>query len=373
VKTCPVCGFHHEDRDTHCIRCKAPLEAEPTPEVEAFVRERASALERRSLRFFDFRGLVGAFLNRSGFKHLFTVDLPPDVFRRNPWKAATLSLIPGLGQLYNHQAKKALYMFIGWAIVLAAVIATWYQPFNHYILGVAVLWSAFAFHDGLKTAVLINGQYWRTRDSVAAYLAWIFEIGLFFILAQFISSMFFVKFRYMSENLPPVFAKGDRVAIDVFSYAFRHPRVGDIVYYDPKKVTMEHGSDRYVVDEFNKFERVVAGPGQTFEQRAGRFYLDGVEVGPEFAPLYTKEVPWDFKFTAPEGKYVVIFSHTGSEFWFVSSAPRLSDARVTHGWAEACLVSEEDIIGRAWFVYHPPPRKKFLTPKRLAAAKNPAS
>lgn len=368
MKTCPVCGFHHEDKDKRCVRCKAPLDAEVTPEDEAFVQRTAAKLERRSFRMPDLGGFLGRIALKLGIRHWFDFPLPEGVHHRNPWKAGFLSLIPGGGQLYNFQLKKAIYFIIAFAIAVAIVATTWYEPYNHYLLGLFVLWSAFAFHDGLQTAIRINRQYWTTRLSVAAYCAWLFEIALVAIFAQYISSMFFIKFRYIHDNaLAPTIQRGDRLGIDILSYWIRKPRVGDIIYYDPKRIAIERGEDLYIVDSQNGIERIVAGPGQTFAHHDGKFYLDGVELPPERSPLVHKLVTKSYELRAPPGHYIVILSYVPEDALDIKNIDNVEN------WREACLVSKKDMIGRVWFIYHPPPRRRLLTPEPLPDAKNPAS
>lgn len=377
MKTCAVCGFHHSDLDTVCARCNALLDAERGPELDDFFAKRARRRLMPSLGRFGplvLLGRVRLALRAVGLK--LAVPLPHDVTDRNPWKAGFLSLIPGWGQLYNHQPKKALYLFCGWLAVFAAWAATFYQPYNVWIGRLAILWMAFAFHDGVKTAILINGQFWTTRLSLATFMAWIFEIGLFFMLAQFVSSMLFVKFRHMSEDImAPFFRQGDRIAVEIVSYKFRNPRVGEIVFYNPKGFSMWLGMNKYIVDPKNGFERIVAGPGETFEQRAGRFYRNGSEVTPAQGPLVPLAVPWDFKLTAPADHYIVLLSTIPYEDLLFGKikAPQLRHAQTREHWDEACYVHEDEIYGRAWFIYRPPPRRRFLRRPLTAATVNESS
>lgn len=340
------------------------------------IRDQGKRTRRRSLMWgLDSDLFFGTIVNRLRIERWFVFPLPEGIPPRSPWKAAMLSLIPGLGQIYNYQPKKALYFFVAWVAVLVAVVVTFYQPYNHYILGAAVLWMAYAFHDGLKTSIQINRQYWDIIRSLSTYLAFIFEIGLFFILAQFVSSMLFVKYRYMSESaMTPVIERGDRIAIDILSYRLRKPRIGEIVYYNPKQIKIESGVDAYVIDEFNSFERILAGPGQTLEKRQGHYYRDGIEIPEDQGPVVKGPIYWDFKLTASEGNYIVLFTYTGSEWMPVIGSNGAPGLGHPIGWEDACIVPKQDIIGRAWFIYHPPPRRRFLRrPDSLLHVKEPAN
>jgi hypothetical protein len=107
-------------------------------------------------------------------------------------------------------------------------------------------------------------------------------------------------------------------------------------------------------------ERVLALPGQTFERRGDLYFRDGVEIDADEGPIARSEVTWDYSFTVPEDHYLILFSYTGDEKLSIRGvnfqAPPLS-AGIVHGWEAACLVPKSKILGRAWFIYHPPPRR----------------
>jgi hypothetical protein len=61
---------------------------------------------------------------------------PPPQRRRNPTLAATLSILPGLGQLYNFQPRKALTFFVSWLLTLgpSILLITAGEGFGHGLL-----------------------------------------------------------------------------------------------------------------------------------------------------------------------------------------------------------------------------------------------
>lgn len=328
------------------------------------------------------RPRLGGFLSALGrlrvrYARLITrlVPAPPgNVNDRNPWLAGFGSLIPGVGQLYNAQPLKALYFALGWAAVIAIFAATFYHPYNVYVMMAAFIWAVYAFHDGFKTAVQINAQFWHFRRSLTAFVGWILQIAIFSFAAYLISSAFFIRYRSVGGDVfTPFFRLRDRVGIDIVSYKFRDPRIGEVVYYDPGRVKLETGadtftgSDAYVIDPLNDFERIVGGPGDTFERRAGRYYRNGQLIDADDGPIATTdEIHWDFKLVAPEDHYIVLFSHTTQEVtanltpvgpgW----VPRLDEVANRIGWEEACVIPRSKIFGRVAFVYHPPPSRRFV-------------
>lgn len=371
MRTCPICGFHHLDTDARCIRCGAALG--PDAGVETFLEtarapRRAPRLARLPANlFYRLRGR-GARVLRAAVRP-FRVELPEGVQQRVPLRAAFLGLIPGAGQLYNHQPKKAAFFVAGWAVMLSAAGLTLWQPWSNLVLVALVLWGVYAFHDGYKTARRINRDPWHLRLSLGFYLGWIFELCILALLAQYLLGFTAVKLRHMSESgLTPVIDRGDRFAVDILSYRFREPRVGDIVYYRPKELVIEAGTNMFIEKPLNGIERIVAGPGQTFARKGRNYYLDGRKVPASAGPLNQTEVPWNYQLQAPPGGYVVIRSYTSSDTLGASS-PKLNEATAVQGWHDACLVARGDILGRVVLIYHPPPRRGWLT--RGGAVANP--
>lgn len=375
MKTCPVCGFHNPETERSCTRCSGLLKGSISYGAEDFLARQADRPRRGPRLGGAGAGLLAAklFGRASRLLRPLAVTLPEDVIYRNPWKAAFLGLLPGAGQIYNHQPLKAFYFVGAWGLALGLATLTFYHRYSNLVLGLVICWGVYGFHDGFKTALKINRAPLSARRSIGAYLAWILYLALFAILGQFVSSAFFIRFRYVRQpDLAPHLLKGDRIGIDMLSYKFIRPKPGDIVYYRPKKVILEQGANVWVVNAWSAMERVLAGPGQTFERRGEKYFLDGVEVSPDNRPLVTREVTWDYKFTAPAGQYVVLLSHTGGEM-LQRDAPSLGAVTVVKGWEEACLVSKRDIVGRVRFVYHPPPRRRlFRRPQARPSVKDPA-
>ena len=106
--------------------------------------------------------------------------------RRNPTLAATLSILPGLGQLYNLQVRKAITFLLLWVLTLgpSILLITAGEDFGHHLLldkqfGVFLL-LAFA--------------------SIIAFLV-LFLLGLTFWAAAIVDARRSAK--ELSEGLPP--------------------------------------------------------------------------------------------------------------------------------------------------------------------------
>lgn len=362
MRTCSVCGFHHLDTDTVCVRCGSALvAADPT---EAFIADRSRDSPPRRVSggalslLYRLRGRTARFLYAA--LRPFRAPLAREVEERRPFSAAFLSLIPGAGQLYNRQPWKAGVFVAVWILLLFLSAWTFFDPRSNRVLLALFLWAVYAFHDGYRTARRINGDPWHLRLSLAFYLAWIFQVAAFCLLTQFLLGTVFLKFRYMSEPaLRPVLHEGDRFVLDILTYHFRSPRVGEIVYYRPAQIVLDGGKNMFIEAPVNGIERVVAGPGETFARKGGRYFRNGEPVPDSAGPINRTEVRWDYELKAPEDAFIVIRSYTSADS-VGAAAPRMFEVPNVLGWEEACIVPERDIRGRAVLVYHPPEHRGFL-------------
>lgn len=390
MKTCPNCGFHHAEIDSTCLRCGTQLD--PTHRIDPLAPADRPAIElprRRGRRALDGPArLVGALRRRLfRLREALRSNPPKHLSRRKPWLAGALALLPGLGQLYNHQPKKAALMLAFVAMVCLIAAVSWFHPLSNWILLAYVLAMILSFHDAFLTANRINGSELIWQHKAAYYCAWILYVCMFCLLAQYLAGVFLVRFRYIrGDEMAPAINRGEKIAIDVWSYLWRPPRLGEVVYYDPPPIRMEQPAavDAYggvfSVNPGDGIERVVAGPGQVFERRDGTFYLDGQPVGPRGRPLVTDQIGRNFRLEAPKNHYIVLFSHSRSAFDVLAplaqsklhvptepgrpltvALPRLdTPGWIVSGWAEACLVKRENIMGRVLGVYQPPEARRWI-------------
>lgn len=374
MKVCPQCGFRHVDLDERCVRCGAYLDAigrgAPADDLprERFKFDPAEVPRWRP----RWPGLLAATLRRRLHftRRALESDLPEGVHHRNPWLSAALSLLPGLGQLYNHQPKKALLIFLFVGASLGLACATLYNPWSNFFLLGYFFAMLYSFHDGFVTAKKINREPFIWQHGVAFYCAWIFYVGIFCIAFQYVTAHCFMQFRYISYNeLSPYLRRGERVVLLVD----HHPKVGDIVLYGPRELVFEVikdlENDTIIFHPTSMIERVVAEPGQTFERRAGVFYRDGRPVPPSESPLVTEYLWSDFKLTAPPGGYIILMSYTfGVDPFYSILAPCGPDhppklnapGQIVHDWDKCCVVYPDRISGKLWFVYQPPPARRIL-------------
>lgn len=309
-------------------------------------------------QFYRARGRAARILE--GLRRPFESELRRDVEPRAPLAAAFLSLIPGVGQLYNYQPRKASLFLAVWVVLIAASAASLLEPWSNVLLLALVLWAVYSFHDGFRTARRLRDGFWHLRLSLGLFAAWIFQLCALLLLAQYVLGFTAIRFRHMSEPaLAPVIHKGDRFAVDIFSYRLRQPRVGEIVYYKPAQIALDQGPNMFIEAPLNGLERIVAGPGESFARVRGSYFRNGRAVGPGEGPINQREVDWDFRLQAPADAYIIIRSYTSGDT-VGAAAPRMNEVLAVMGWEDACIVPSRDIIGRVRFVYNPPPHRKFL-------------
>lgn len=365
MKQCKSCGFYNTDEQERCLKCSAVLEHSPNG-----ITLRSLPTRRKRIKIAPF-----AWANRFSYaiKQYFTFELPQDVEWRYPWVAGWLGIIPGLGQIYNHQYRKAVWFFLGWVVLLIAFILTitlWVNLAVNALLVIYMLWS---FNDGVVTATRINGQEWRLRQTLALLSYLLFMLGVLLMLAQFFFTPLFILVYVSQDTLAPGLRKGDRLFIDCVTYWFRSPKRGEIVYYDPPRYTIEIPGEvetkTYVINERRSFGRVVGLPGDRYERRAGKYYLNGQPVPPGLEPLTSSALWQDFEFeNVPEGKILVVIGHASTEEAFIGvlggRSPKFTEG-IVKGWKEACLVTKKEIFGRGICIYYPPPRRQWLLPKNV--------
>jgi signal peptidase I len=358
---CPRCGFANLDARDICLRCNAALRhSDPLKSGEPKTRRRdASGLRLRAVHL------------RRRLTRWMVPRLPSDLPHRRPATAAVLSALPGLGQLYNRQPLKTLWLVLAWAGSLALMVTSWFSD----ALAMPTLWLfvavwIFIANDALSTAIRINGQVWTPRHAMASWFALV-------VLLSFVwfGSMFLIApityFRFIgSDAYAPLIEKGDFLWLDKWSFRFGgRPRRGELVYYDPRGFSMWRGQNLLFYDTESFIERVIGLPGETvaFERVGGEIEItvDGVALPRELYPLSTEWLPERRSWKVPENTYLILQSMTLDE-GFVDAAgvaPSLSglDLDVQKAWTESCLVEADCLTGRVWLISAPPSRRRWFS------------
>ena len=147
-----------------------------------------------------------------------------EVEKRHPIISLLLSVIaPGLGQIYNGQAKKGIiFYFVGLLILLSYSILGLYFYGLIISLLLSIGWYLFINADALVTAIKIKQI--ELNDYNRWYLYIIFF--LIFSIITFSSSVFLVKIKAYSipsGAMEPTLLIGDRLIANNSAYGIRNP------------------------------------------------------------------------------------------------------------------------------------------------------
>lgn len=367
MRKCTSCGFHNFDTRDRCLKCRALLVTR-VDLVAPVARPRVNLNPLYAVR----RSWERA---RRTLGRALAVPLPQGLPHRQHFLAAFLALAPGLGQLYNHQPRKVLYLlppFVACIVLAVRYITTPY--IGNLCISGAIVVSMASYTDALITAATINGQYFTLRNKLAALTYPFFLLGLFLTILSFMTyakwpvlTLFRMNYDYMAPEL----CKGDRVAGEALIFIFREPRPGDVVRYDPPQYSASVGSGDYLINPANGWERILAVGGETLERRDGVFYVNGKRLSEEYYPVVTKNLPRDFRIECPAGKYIVLISARVEDTGFINQlrggnnqAPDLGGEK----WEKACIVEKGTflhtvIFERTLCIYHPAEHRRWLVPR----------
>ncbi|HUT24495.1 MAG TPA: S26 family signal peptidase [Sumerlaeia bacterium] len=358
MRKCPICEFvNREPRET-CLKCGATL-------VHRDDLAPKGAVAAEGVDIVSLTGRVVSRLCRRCLRALES-PVPQGLPHRFYCVAGLLGVVPGLGQIYNRQPKKAVYFVLGFlffALLAARFITT--PHWGNVFVAAAALVALAASSDAMVTAERINGRSFSLRDRFALLLYPIFLFGAVGFILSLLAAMQFPVFThfYIGANyMAPALMKGDRILGEALSYWIRRPRPGDVVHYDPPRWLQ---GPMQSVNPRNGWERVMAVGGETLRRVDGIFYVDGRRLSRDYYPLATKDLPADFRIACPEGNYIVLMSSRAEDHSLITRLSGMADTAPPLGgpaWEKACVVSREEIFERTLFIYWPTVRRRILTP-----------
>lgn len=142
-----------------------------------------------------------------------------------------------------------------------------------------------------------------------------------FLLIQFTIQSSIV----VGHSMEPSLSDGQRLLISKATFFFREPQIGEVIVFRPPNK-----------EQPDYIKRVIAGPGDTVEIKAGVVYVNG-------SPLdepYIKDHPY---YTLPP-------TEVPEDNYFVLGDNRNNSNDSHNHWT----VPREDIIGKAWLSIWPP-------------------
>ena len=180
---------------------------------------------------------------------------------------------------------------------------------------------------------------------------WVESIGIALVLALFIRAFFIQAFKIPSGSMRPTLQEGDKIMVNKLLFgpkvpftnyrlpALRQPRRGDIIVFVYPEDRKKDFIKRLVASETEKVEIadgniLINGKAvKDFPQMRNVYYYNRGSYGQEGKAV-----------KVPEGNYFVLGDNSSS-------------SRDSRYWG---FVPEENIIGRAMFIWWPPWRIQVL-------------
>ena len=162
----------------------------------------------------------------------------------------------------------------------------------------------------------------------------VIALSIFLVIYLF----FLQPHQVNGQSMVPNFQNGEYVLTDKVSYKMRDPRRGEvIVFHAPAAAHCPTGTGCDFI------KRVIAVPGETVEVKENAIYVNGEKLSETY-------IPEEFDTQAGEfSKNRVIVLGPDEYFAVGDNRPYSSDSRA---WGP---ITKNDIVGRAFFVYWPPP------------------
>lgn len=197
---------------------------------------------------------------------------------------------------------------------------------------------------------MTNPSNEKSTIKKSVWREWVESIVIAFVLAMFIRTFFIQAFKIPSGSMRMTLIEGDRLMVNKLRYGPKVPlsdkrlpgfsefKRGDIIVFV------------FPEDEKRDFiKRLIAFGGETVEIRDGDIYIDGELIEDEIIKnfFYYSRGPYGQTFNpvkVPEGQVFVLGDNSASSH----------DSRF---WG---FVPEENIVGRAEFIYWPFNRLRFL-------------
>ncbi len=170
-------------------------------------------------------------------------------------------------------------------------------------------------------------------------------VAVAFVLAFVFKTFIFQPFRVEMSSMTPTILPNERVLVNKFLYRFSKPSNGDVVtLYSPESlpepgfnITHLFSSPRRIL-----IKRIVATEGQTVLVKQSKLYVNGKEVKESYIKFK------DFNGFGPEK---VAKDHV---FVMGDNRPNSKDSRMFGS------IKKSELLGKAFFVYWPPPSFKGL-------------
>lgn len=272
---------------------------------------------------------------------------PPSRWKRTTAAGLLSFLIPGMGQLYNRQPRKALWMALTFPVL--AILAVQSRLLFSFLSMVAffaalIVWRLFIAAEATYSAWAAKKPEAtpplpRLTYPVAAVV--LVLAALYPSPDQFKRWTSFGAFKVPSASMCPTICLGERFVADMGAYKSGPPQRGDLIL-------LKHKSSEGLF-----IKRVIGIPGDVVAPGAnGSILINGKPLtSPEvcgISPIQEEGPSADYpmfkSIKVPEGTFFVVGDNLGSSF----------DSRIP----EFGAVVLDDIRGRPLFLYWSPSRSR---------------
>jgi signal peptidase I len=324
---CSSCDFHNIPGIVICGRCGANLAAK-TLTIDVHpprASGRRKFLRKQAHRFSGVLVFV-----TSALRTLLSVFRPINIGRVPTGNVAMRFVIPGWPQIHcGHGIRGRLLLFSYLGTLIPGLLFIG-DPLASLLLGAALSIHAASVLD----IVLTHDQNILERLGTWLLVTTTLLLGLY-------GPFYWLSTRVVGPMVVQVnaqpFARGDVLIVNRWA----HPRVGDVVIYEMPYARINMGEAHRVYQVGGpRIERIVAGPGQVVEVRAGRILVDGQES--PVRPLVPDQIPKEFRRTIGPGQWL-IFPTTD----YIASNGGFS------ALADLSLVAESAVTGKVLFRARP--------------------
>lgn len=353
---CPVCNFRNPAGRDRCFKCSALLHQTTVPKAEHLASKGPD-------RMTDATGAMNRIFER--WRRSLEWMPPENPAYRWASTAALLAVIPGLGQWYNYQPRKAIAYGTVQAGLAVAVGVTFFESYNNWLILALLLWTLLAMADAIQQSYRLNGRIYTPR------LLWAYWFGLMLITGSILSAGQWVMHGVftlvtVTNDLGPGLRPGDKVLVARWPYWLQgRPQLGDVVLYNPRMFSVQTGEDLYTVRQRRTFGVISAYGGDTISWRdEGRPQRNGKPIANNELPLYPEGLLPEFELTIPKDEYGILLSTATSESYigmnFRVGTPRSIARNPKQGFEQANSVDIHGVIGQVLFRYNPPQRRTWF-------------
>jgi signal peptidase I len=219
--------------------------------------------------------------------------------KRNPFIAAFLSIIClGLGQFYNGQIKKAIFIYSGMILFVFGVsnVLDTFKGLIFYII-LALLFAVGTIIDAVVTSIRKKNYKLKKINKPLyyfLYLMTIYSISLFSepLVADALN---FQNFYIPSGGMEDALIKGDYIMVNKGYYQNNKIKRGDIIIHIP-----EHDPENFYA------QRCVAVENDHFSIKDGSIYINGTQQIEPYVKGKTYHGVSKIEGKVPKGRIIVL-------------------------------------------------------------------